>query len=112
MRRWAFAAALITALGPWTTGHAEELRYYLDGQKLYSALASRDVGDRNFALGYLAGVSDTAQSDGFHCSPNTLTAGTLADVVQNELRDVPEYRTAPATHLVMLAMILHWPCEK
>jgi len=102
---------LIMGLGSWTTVHGEELNYYLDGQKLYTALSGGGLGEM-FALGYVAGVSDSTQSDGLHCAPNSLQTGTLADVIEHELKDVPEYRTAPATHLITLAMMVHWPCKK
>jgi hypothetical protein len=109
--RFMGAVGLVMGLGSWTTGSAEELNYYLDGQKLYQALSGGGLGEM-FALGYVAGVSDTSQVDNLHCAPNSLQVGTLSDVIKMELKNVPEYRTIPATHLVTLAMILHWPCEK
>jgi hypothetical protein len=113
VRRWAFAAALITALGPWTTGHAEEdLHYYVDGQKLYRALVSTKAADQMFAYGYITGISDATQTQGLHCSPNGLQAGTLGDVIEDELKKAPEYRTLPASHLVTLILIVKWPCDE
>ena len=110
--RWLMGAVgLAMSLGSWTTVHGEELNYYLDGQKLYKALQGGGLGEM-FALGYVAGVSDTTQVDELHCSPNSLVTGTLADVVERELRDAPEYRTLPATHLVTLTLMVHWPCKK
>ena len=105
------AVGLAISLGSWTTVHGEDLNYYLDGQKFYQSLSGGGLGEE-FALGYVAGVSDTAQAHGMHCAPNTLLTGTLADVVEKELRDIPEYRMAPATHLIALTMMVHWPCKK
>lgn len=83
---------------------------FWDGNKLHSKLQSNTM-DQMQALGYIMGVSDAVDTE-IICSPNTVTAGQMHDIMKQYLENNPAVRHFPADTLVKVVLSRVWPCEK
>jgi len=87
--------------------HAE----FLTGNDLHSALKSTDKHNRDVAMGYIAGVHDTGRTV-IHCSPNTVTATQVTDMVAAFLQANPISRDKSGDSIVSIVLMSAWPCPK
>jgi hypothetical protein len=96
--------ALLTAAAFATPAHAG------DGNKLLDYCAKRSP-DYYWCTGYVLGVVDgmTYMGD-LKCVPD-VTAGQMADVVEEWLRRNPAQRHLSGTRVIELAALAAWPCR-
>jgi len=81
------------------------------GNQLYQKMTSANVGDKMYALGYVAGVFDAYQHM-FHCPPsNSLTLGQVNDIVKQYLEVYPAQRHRTADQLIKESLQKVWPCQ-
>lgn len=97
------AAALLAAT---TTASAQ----FVSGNSLHKDL-SGSLGDRMFAMGFIAGISDAYDEDVF-CLPPRTQLGQIRDVVTKFLIDNPKERHNPAGVLVLVSLMESFPCKK
>lgn len=83
---------------------------FLSGNELLERIRSTD-GRRNTALGYIMGVHDVTWRT-LHCSPQTVTAGQVLDMVEQALIKTPEQRHVNADAYVIAALQSAWPCPR
>ena len=89
-----------------TSAHAE----FWTGNKLYERLSSSDQTTRISAMSYVLGVHDATERV-THCSPDTVTAGQINDLVLNFLILSPDLRHAPANSIVSGVLKATFPCK-
>jgi hypothetical protein len=91
--------------------------YFLDGDELMNH-CSINVADDRFdpaiCVTYIMGAYDAFMFQRLvrnqpRCTPSTLTAGKLREVVVEYLRDNPDNRAMDASALVWNAIIAEWP---
>jgi hypothetical protein len=87
--------------------HAE----FYSGNELLNKMESSALADRMAALGYVMGASDSYRGT-LHCSPNTLTAGQVHDMVKKHLTDAPAIRHYSADSIISNLLKEIWPCAK
>jgi hypothetical protein len=114
MRKVIIVAALVVVLvsGPALAG-------FRTGNDLYS-YCQEPLGEYNEALciGYILGVFDAldnvraGMSEGLFCSPTTVNAGQVRDVVKKWLKDNPQHRHYSGGEVVSFALSKVWPCKK
>jgi len=81
------------------------------GNQLYQKMTGTSIGDKMYALGYIAGVFDAYQHM-FHCPPaNSLTLGQVNDIVKQYLEVYPAQRHRTADQLIKEALQKVWPCQ-
>ena len=95
--------------------------YFMDGTELLNHCTA-DVADEKFdpavCVTYVMGTHDAFMFNRLtrnqpRCTPRTLTAGRLREVVVEFLQDHPELRAMDASALVWNAIIAEWPdCGK
>ena len=83
---------------------------YIDGNQLFSRMTG-DHMEQMYALGYVAGVSDTGQGVTL-CSPANVTVGQIRDMVKQHLTSYPGDRHIQADHIVIHVLKESWPCAK
>jgi len=81
---------------------------FKDGNSLYASMTSKNVHEKEYALGYVIGVADT-NSGVLYNLPNSITAGQISDVVEKYLENYPEKRHYLASSLVEDALIKVFP---
>lgn len=84
---------------------------FFSGNDLYERLQSTSTMERTGGIGYILGVFDATHKI-LHCSPDTVTAGQVADLVQAVLKITPEVRHQSADLIVRVTLSTTWPCEK
>ena len=91
--------------------------YFLDGDELMNH-CSANIADERFdpavCVTYIMGAYDGFMFQRLvrsqpRCTPRTLTAGKLREVVVEYLRDNPDNRAMDASALVWNAIIAEWP---
>lgn len=95
-------APLIIALS--ASAHAQ----FYSGNELFERL--NDPERQFFALGFIAGVSDSNVGV-WHCPPERVTLGQTRDVVHRELKANPDERHLSAAVLVGAYLQRTWPCK-
>ena len=86
--------------------HAE----FKDGNKLLSEMNGSQFQQMS-ALGYVVGVADAL--DGVTvCSPNSVTAGQIHDMVKQFLENNPGLRHFTGDAIVNRVLSKAWPCKK
>jgi hypothetical protein len=98
--RHVFLAALFAS----TAVRAE----FWSGNKLLAEMQG-DAPSRMLALGYVMGVHD-AHEHVNHCSPSTVNAGQVRDVVLRFLEQAPEVRHRTADVIIREILRATWPC--
>jgi len=83
---------------------------FVSGNELYADLTSEHTASRMYALGYLAGVSDSGHNL-THCIPSTVNLGQIQDMAINYLRKNAEIRNLSADVLIGLMLLERWPCK-
>ena len=101
MRKMLLIAVLASA-----SAHAE----FKDGNKLLSDMTGVTINQMN-AIGYVMGVADTLAGI-THCSPSTVTAGQMHDMVKQYLETSPSMRHFSADSLINRVLSNAWPCAK
>ena len=86
--------------------HAE----FMSGNDLLSKMQA-DVMDKMYALGYVIGVSDSAENISV-CSPDNIKAGQVYDIVQNFLEANPAIRHHSADIIIRSKLEALWPCKQ
>jgi len=108
------ALAIATSLPPFVS---PAQAYFLDGDELMNH-CSANVADERFdpavCVTYIMGAYDAFMFQRLvrnqpRCTPRTLTAGKLREVVVEYLRDNPDNRGMDASALVWNAIIAEWP---
>ena len=82
---------------------------FWSGNALYAELTSTDSSRKLLGLGYVMGVHDAHETVN-HCSPGTVTAGQVRDVVLRFLESAPEYRHRTADVIIREVLKATWPC--
>lgn len=84
--------------------------HFIDGNDLNNRIHG-DVGPRNFALGYLAGVAD-AMDGSTHCIPDGVTLGQLRELMTRFMNKNVSNRHWDASLLTMMMLQETYPCKK
>lgn len=100
------AAALVLALAS-ASAQAE----FLSGNDLLERLDHRDTSMQLMGLGYVMGVHD-AMRGVTHCSPASVTAGQVRDMVRQALVAIPDLRHQAADAYVSSVLKQAWPCQR
>jgi hypothetical protein len=87
--------------------HAE----FYTGNDLLSLIRDGSPVKTTQALGYIAGVHDVGFGAN-HCTPSSVTAGQLLDLVRQTLEGVPQHRDKSADSLVLITLKAAWPCKQ
>lgn len=103
MNRLLICAAIVAA----TSARAE----FMDGNKLLEQLQSTSAVTNGVGIGYILGVHDATRGDR-HCSPASISAGQLKDMVTSALLRIPEKRHFMADVIVASVLSIEWPCPK
>ena len=84
---------------------------FVSGNDLLSKMNSSDYMDKTYALGYVLGAADAAQSIKV-CIPNNagVNAGQVHDIVKQYLNANPSVRNYSADLIVTDALKRIWPC--
>ena len=91
--------------------------YFLDGDELMNHCSAK-IADERFdpavCVTYIMGAYDAFMFQRLvrnqpRCTPRTLTAGKLREVVVEYLRDNPDNRAMDASALVWNAILAEWP---
>ena len=98
------------ALAAMVMATAAQAGTFWDGNKLYSKLRGETM-EQMQALGYIMGVSD-AMDTVTVCSPTTVTAGQVLDIMKQYLESIPTVRHLPADTLISVVLGRVWPCDK
>ena len=88
------------------------------GNTLLDACESKPEFQQAFCMGYIAGVSDSANLDSAAhkdrrrvCTPADVTNGQTMDVVIKHLKEHPENRQSNATILIVTSLANAFPCS-
>ncbi len=82
---------------------------FWDGNKLHGNINGPVGVGTGAALGFVIGVHDMGEGV-LHCSPSTVNAGQVRDVVNMYLTEFPSLRHNSAHTLVTRALQRAWPC--
>lgn len=83
---------------------------FMDGNDLLNDMQSTEVIKRVFAMGYVAGVSDSHRSI-THCPPANVQLGQVKDMAEQYLIANPSIRHLSADLLVSDMLKKRWPCK-
>lgn len=89
-----------------TAAYAE----FYSGNALYEKLQG-SVVEQSVGLGYIVGVHDALRGV-THCSPTSVTAGQLTDMMKRHFEINPEVRNFSADMQVNYVLSKTWPCPK
>lgn len=81
---------------------------FFNGNKLWEKLNGDNI-ERSVALGYIMGVHDVHERL-THCSPSTVNAGQVKDVVYAGMSRMPEFRHLAAESIITEILKATWPC--
>ena len=100
----------LVLLTPWTSVAG------VSGKQIHKFCFSRDAGDRNVCLGYVAGILELSTAlNAFRmvkiCPPKNVTLGQAEKVVRAFLNKHPEHRKEAAIVLVATALSRAFPCK-
>ena len=84
---------------------------FRDGNKLLSELNSSDVDDKIYAMGYIAGVTDSMHRV-THCAPGNVTLSQIIDMTRDYITRHSSVRNLPADFLISTMLADRWPCPK
>lgn len=114
MKRMLRTVAVLIAVGL-SSQHAQAVRGFLSGNKLYDYITGSDVTLQQDAVGYVGGVADAEESTPNKprfCMPEQVSRGQARDIVRNYLSAHPELRHYSASSLVVNSFIAAFPCPK
>ena len=89
----------------------------ISGKQIHKNCNSRNAGDRNVCLGYVAGILELSTAlNAFRmeriCPPKNVTLGQAEKVVKAFLNKHPEHRKEAAIVLVATALSRAFPCNR
>jgi hypothetical protein len=104
--RLAFALAVMLALSP-------RVALAIDGNELLQSCEARGE-PAAYCMGYIAGVADALRGAPYNdiCPPSTANYRQMRDVAVKKLHDQPEIRHHHAAHIVGVALMVAFPCDK